>query len=253
MVGRIQSGNMHVYFRGNHRFNVFYEDLDKYIFLRKCSESAQKYDTKILEFVIMDNHVHLQLLTQNVTEFMRNLLNRYSKWYNLKYGIKGQLFCSPFNSAIKRNEEWIVNSMLYILQNPLATGVYKHPKDFFWSSYQFHFNSRAPLKRHISVDTEFLDSHFSRKIYLDRAIISRQIQPPNIKEDRELDKISNTELLKIVKSFSNKHSVFGMEQDRLKALIKELYQATPATILQIVSVTHTTDFFVKEVCKNLRR
>ena len=244
---------MHVYFRGNHRCNVFYEDLDKYMFLRRCSESAEKYQTKILEFVIMDNHVHLQILTLNVTAFMRNLLNRYSKWYNAKYGIKGQLFCSPFNSAIKKNNQWILNSMLYILQNPLATGVYKHPREFFWSSYQFHFNSRPPLGKHISIDTDFLDSHFKRKIYLDQAILSRQIFAPNIKEDREIDKISNAELLKIVKSFSNKHSIFGMEQDRLKDLIKELYQKTPATILQIVSVTHTTDLYVKDVCKNLRR
>ncbi len=253
MEGRIQKGNMHVYFRGNHRCNVFYDDLDRYMFLKKCGEASEKFNTKILEFAIMDNHVHLQIITECVTKFMRYLLYTYSRWYNQKYGIKGQLFCSPFNSAVKRSNEWIINSMLYILQNPLVTGVYRHPKDFYWSSFLFHFNCRTPLRKHISVDTSIMDNFFGTKFLLEKAILQTKTLPPNIKEDKELDKISNSELLKIVQNHSNKHSIYGMDQDKLKILIKDLFENTPATILQIVTVTHTNDQFVKETCRSLRR
>ncbi len=59
---RIQSGNIHVYLRGNCRYNVFYDDKDRIEFLIRCNNVAHKYDTKILAFVLMDNHVHLQLV-----------------------------------------------------------------------------------------------------------------------------------------------------------------------------------------------
>jgi len=58
-IPRIQAGNIHVYFRGNCRFNIFYDDKDRIEFLIRCNNVAQKHETKILAFVLMDNHVHL--------------------------------------------------------------------------------------------------------------------------------------------------------------------------------------------------
>ncbi len=64
---RIQSGNIHICIRGNCRRIIFFDDQDKIEFLKRCNSAAIEFDTDILAFVIMDNHVHLQVVTNQLT------------------------------------------------------------------------------------------------------------------------------------------------------------------------------------------
>lgn len=181
---RIQEGSFHVYFRGNHQNNVFYTNLDKIMFLKLCNTFAKRYQTVIQEFVLMDNHVHLHLSTNCLSEFMRRFLQVYSRWYNTEHKTEGHLFVSPFNSSAKFGEENQVDSMLYILQNPLNAKICTEPGMYEWSSYRFHFGMKSRLSEYISVDTSLIDNYFRTKRDLDNAIFDKQISIAEIKENQ---------------------------------------------------------------------
>lgn len=167
---RIQAGNIHFCARGNCRKVIFLEDEDKIEFLRRCKRACTLYDTQIEAFVIMDNHVHLQLITTQVTNFATWLLRGYSFWYNRKYSLSDKLFRSPFMSYCKFSDEWRLNSIFYILANPVKAGMCNSIKDYKWSSYHLMYMNRGLTKNHINIETSFIYNNYKSIEKFDNAL-----------------------------------------------------------------------------------
>lgn len=166
---RLQSGYFHVWLRGNSRFRVFYEDTDFLDFLTKCNQTANYHQSKITAFVLMDNHVHLQVYTENLTLFMTSLIIRYTKWFNKRKGLSGSLFDSPFSSSPLYSSDMLERNLLYILTNPVRAGICKSARDYPWSSYHaFMSDHMNPLSKTISVDCSVMKSLFSSLSELNR-------------------------------------------------------------------------------------
>lgn len=251
-VTRMQEGSIHVYFRGNNRNNVFYDDADRISFISRCGFYSNKYNSIIQEFVLMDNHVHLQIQTTQLTRLMTAMLVSFGHYYNRKHNTSGNLFQSPFNSVCKYSDEWKIDSMLYILQNPLAADICKHPADYKWSSYNFHFNRKPPLKKHIQIDTSLMDKCFVTNKKLDSAIFERKIKNVEIDEfkHKQFDRLSNSELCGIISKLSNGKGIDSLTKCELEDLIIKLNTETNASMFQIASLTHENYDFVKIICKN---
>ena len=246
---RIQSGNIHVFFRGNSRNTVFYDDLEREVFLKKLKSYSNKLESRILAFILMDNHVHIQLITSCLSELFSNFLRDYSKWYNSRKGLSDKLFKTPFSSACKYSDEWILNSNLYILNNPIKAGICKHPSEYEWSSYHFHHNKSNPLSSFIDVDTRFIDSIFKTKEELNEAILNFQ---PNIGElkQRGKDKWTKTPDSIINKYLSNKlngRSLFALNKEETINMIISLRKETDASYSQIASILHESYEYVRRV------
>lgn len=168
---RIQHGSIHVYFRSLTRNCIFYTDKERIEFLKRCDLIAKRLDCKILAFVLMDNHIHLQLFTYHLNEFVLSLLRGYVKWYNKTMGTSGKLFLSPFGSSTKYTNESIVESIFYILCNPFKAGMVITPKDYKWCSYKYHYNSyRNPLHKIIQVDTSYINNIYVNRSEFENAI-----------------------------------------------------------------------------------
>ncbi len=73
-------------------------------------------------------------------------------------------------SYCKYSEEWIINSILYILNNPVSALLCDHPSEYAWSSYHFLFHRQNSLAKHIEIDTSLIYKHFKNRIELDEAI-----------------------------------------------------------------------------------
>ncbi len=160
MSERVQSGLFHVWFRGNSRFRVFYDDGDFIGFLIRCNDTAKRYNSKITAFVLMDNHVHLQVSTNNLTPFIRSLLISFSQWLNRRKGFSGKLFETPFSSSPIYLPDIQERNILYILTNPVRAGICKKVADYSWSSYHLYEDGRNKLGRYISVDTSAMKLFF---------------------------------------------------------------------------------------------
>jgi REP element-mobilizing transposase RayT/DNA-binding transcriptional regulator YiaG len=240
---RIQEGSIHVYFRGNQRNNVFYTDRDKIMFLKLCNKFAKEYLTIVQGFVIMDNHVHLQVQTKCLTDFMKSLLRTFSRWYNKEYLTRGKVFSTPFNSSCKYTNTWIADSLLYILQNPISAKICQHPEEYQWSSYHFHYQQKNPLKKFIEVDTTLLENAYCSKYLLDKAIMEKQIEIAEIKEEqnRGWERISNGEIARYIKShISKEDSIYSLSTSELRHLALSIRKNLHASYLQIASILHVS-------------
>lgn len=257
---RVQAGNIHVSIRGNNRNVVFFDDRDRIEFLVRCNRTAKQYDTKIIAFVIMDNHVHLQVVTENLTPFMRSLIHGFSYWYNIKYGLSDKLFRTPFMSYCKFSEKWIVNSILYILNNPVKALMCKRPADHLWSSYHFIFRSKNPLANYIDIDNSIIRNHFKSCNDLDRALLANisSIDEQTYNETEKdigilfptRKRISIYDVQNHLNSVLAGRNLFHLEKRELEKIIVLLGKEYGATCRQISSITHENWEYVRRVLKS---
>lgn len=175
---REQSGFFHVWFRGCNRYTVFYESEDFVGFLERCNSAAIKHKTAITAFVLMDNHVHLQIFTNNLNGFMLSLLISFNMWYNKRKSMSGQVFTSPFSSSQLVTPNMLLFNYLYILSNPVRAGICADAREYRWSSY--HFTKRGfynALSDHIGVHFAVTDFLFSSNRMLNNTILRYLAEP----------------------------------------------------------------------------
>lgn len=247
---RVQQGSIHVYLRSLSRNCIFYNDAERVEFLKRCNNVAKKLNCKILAFVLMDNHIHLHIYTDRLNDFMLSLLRGYVKWYNKLMGAEGKLFVSPFGSSVKFSNESIVESIFYILCNPVKAGMVMTPKDYKWCSYKFHYNSyRNPLQKYIQVDTSFINNIYVKRSEFENAIKYycsdiAKINRIGINEWRPETYVKTWDLLQ---DLLEGRSIYSLnEVEKLKVATILCRQAS-ATISQAAMITHL-DFKLLRKC-----
>ncbi len=75
---------VHVVIRGNARRVVFAEDADRKAYLSWLKEAAEKYKVDIHAYVLMDNHVHLLLSTEepsHISKVMQHIGRKYVPFF----------------------------------------------------------------------------------------------------------------------------------------------------------------------------
>ena len=72
---------------------------------------------------------------QDLSEFMKGLLQRFTSWYNRMNGRKGTLWEQRFKSIIVEDGTASRTMAAYIDLNPVRAGMVTDPADYRWSSY----------------------------------------------------------------------------------------------------------------------
>lgn len=256
---REQEGIMHVYFRANGRYTVFYDEEDNLELLSRMSRFAQKYNTEIMDFALMINHAHFLVNTGGVTQFMREALKNYSRWYNLKYKNSNKIFHTPFSSACKKNEEWVLESCAYILQNPLKAKMCNKIEEYKWSSATLHFPDRNisdkrtwTIRNRISdvikLNTSFVDSYFDNyNSFLEFAnynpVLFSSIIPKGSHWQISTFENLHAEYLRIL----NGRILNNLTKEEIKDLIIQLKKRTNAKMIQIASLLHVDYKYVRDL------
>jgi len=133
-------------------------DKIKALFLEILKKTTLKYDTVVIAFSIMDNHLHLILKSGKtaLSKFMQVLLSSFAMKYNNLMHRKGHVFESRYQSFLIEKEEYLLQAIRYVLLNPVRSGLVSHPGDYQWSSMVNYFDSSAhPL--YISGSREILE------------------------------------------------------------------------------------------------
>ncbi|MBI2613337.1 MAG: transposase [Candidatus Levybacteria bacterium] len=118
---------------------------------------------EILAFCIMPNHVHFLLKPKEknaVSNFMRNLQNSYSKYFNTKRERTGSLFQFMFKAVRMETDEQLVHVSRYIHLNP-ATAYIVDTEDldkYEWSSFKSYISDTQS-----NVSSEMILSRFKSK------------------------------------------------------------------------------------------
>ena len=66
---------------------------------------------------------------------MKELKERFSRWYNKHYSRRGTLWMDRFKSVAVENGVALRTMAAYIDLNPVRAGLVEDPKDYHWSGY----------------------------------------------------------------------------------------------------------------------
>jgi len=127
----------HIVHRGNERRQIFSDDKDHLRFLDFLGTCSKRFDLEIWSYVLMSNHYHLLLRTQqaNLSRAMQWLGVSYSVYYNHRHKRSGHLFQGRFKSFLVLEDDYLKRLILYIHRNPLRAGMVERLRDYPWSSY----------------------------------------------------------------------------------------------------------------------
>lgn len=184
----VNSEFYHVFNRGVEKRNIFSQEWDYKRFVKtfyyyqflgpkvsfsKFSKSAFNLfkalpENKIVEIIcycLMPNHFHFlikQLKENGVSNFIGQLSNSYTKYFNIKYDRVGSLLQGPFKAVRIGTDEQLVHVSRYIHMNPVVSGLVKNLEEYKWSSYPEYLNQPV-----ICTISEILSFFHSKEKYKD--------------------------------------------------------------------------------------
>jgi len=117
----------HVMIRGIEGAKILLDDKDRENFLFRIDKLVGNTGTRILAWVLMDNHVHLLFFSgqAGISTFMRRLLTGYAVWFNRRHRRSGHLFQNRYKSILCEEDPYLLELVRYIHLNPLRASVVK--------------------------------------------------------------------------------------------------------------------------------
>ena len=137
----------HIRHRGNRRCVIFWDDIDRKIYLRMLREQCIKVALRIWAYALMTNHIHLvavPLTAGSLAVVMKNVHSAYADYFNTRYGYLGHLFGERFKSSVL-DERYLWNAIRYVERNPVRAGMVQRAEDYAWSSAACHCGLREDL------------------------------------------------------------------------------------------------------------
>ena len=71
----------------------------------------------------------------DVTLFMKELKERFSRWFNKHHGRRGTLWMDRYKSVLVQDGDALRTMAAYIDLNPVRAGLVKDPKEYRWCGY----------------------------------------------------------------------------------------------------------------------
>ncbi|MHC5051766.1 MAG: transposase, partial [Planctomycetota bacterium] len=136
----------HVMNRGIARRTMFETDEDRRFFLSLIAREVRAGRIEVHAFCLLLTHFHLLVrsVTGQLSEAMRRIQNRYSRWFNRTRRrdgplVKGRFLSCPIDTLRYRRQV-----VTYIHDNPVAAGVVSDPAHYEWSSASHFAQAERP-------------------------------------------------------------------------------------------------------------
>lgn len=144
MRSRAESGFYHVMLRGNGRQLIFEDDADRREFLSCLDNAIEREGVSLIAWCLMDNHVHLIIDDPHdrLSTVMYRIGMKYAMYFNNRHQREGHLFEGRFKSSPIESDEYLVQAVRYVLNNPVAAGI-STLEDYRWSSYAEYCGERG--------------------------------------------------------------------------------------------------------------
>lgn len=135
----------HIMVQGIKKENIFFEEREKYEYIKLLNKYTKEYDIKTLSYCVMDNHSHILIDTKNIkelTKYMHKLNTSYAIYYNKNKSRVGYVYRDRFKTQVIEDERHLYNCILYIHNNPVKAGICKQAGEYKYSSYKKFFNDK---------------------------------------------------------------------------------------------------------------
>ncbi|MBI4706860.1 MAG: transposase [Candidatus Omnitrophica bacterium] len=144
----IKNACYHIFTRGNQKQKVFFDDEDFDFYLSQLKHYKRKYVFLLYGYCLMPNHIHLvgePSDPETLPKFMQCLQRSYTAHYNKKYNKVGHVWQSRYKTKTISKDQYLLNCIAYVEQNPLRANIAKNITEYKFSSYgERNLNDRYP-------------------------------------------------------------------------------------------------------------
>lgn len=120
------------------KFSKFIKLEEDIRFNKKNLLSKKEKLVEIIAYCIMPTHIHLilkQQIQNGISKFMNNILNSYTRYFNIKHKRKGPLWEARFKNILVETDEYLLHLTRYIHLNPVTGHLVNKPENWIRSSY----------------------------------------------------------------------------------------------------------------------
>lgn len=127
----------HITTRGDRKEDIYEDDEDRALFLKILSNVIDQFNWVCHGYCLMNNHYHLLIETPdaNLSKGMRQLNGVYTQSSNRRHQKVGHLFQGRYKAILVDADAYLLELTRYVVLNPVAAGMVKHPSSWEWSSY----------------------------------------------------------------------------------------------------------------------
>ncbi len=147
----------HVFARGNNKETIFHGKEDYQTYANQIQRWSRRIRTVFYSFVLMPNHMHFIVRSDDLSKFMHGLQTCYGIYYNQRHKHVGHVFQGRYKSLEVSDNLYLVALSKYIHGNPQRAGLAGRSGEYPWSSCRSIFD-RATL-------FNFLDAFFVDEIF----------------------------------------------------------------------------------------
>jgi REP element-mobilizing transposase RayT len=125
------------------------------MFLELLKKYNDQYDIKIFAYCLMPDHLHLLIeminvgkaeagigKSQEMSEFMQNLNNAYTKYFNSRYDRQGHLFRERFKAAVVEKKNYLLKMTVYMHLNPQKLNFTPDARTYPYSSLPAYLDNQ---------------------------------------------------------------------------------------------------------------
>lgn len=123
---------------------------DKKVFLNKQKSNSSDKLIVIISYCIMPTHLHLslnQLIDGGISLYMKNVLNSYTRYFNIKHQRKGPLWEARFKNVLVNDDKQLLHLTRYQHLNPVSANLVDKPENWRWSSYKEYLELTDPKNK----------------------------------------------------------------------------------------------------------
>ena len=135
----------HITYRGNRRADIFLDDIDRHVYLKKLAIWCLKEAVKIWAWCLMTNHIHLIAVPAreySLSRMIQRVHGDYVNYFNARYSKTGHLWEGRFDASVM-DERHLWNGVRYVERNPVRAGIVRRAEDYRWSSAAAHCGLRS--------------------------------------------------------------------------------------------------------------
>lgn len=135
----IKTYYFHVMTQGINKKYIFDKPEEIKFYIKIMYELLKEHNLKIIAYCIMNNHAHMLINCENISElskYMQRLNSKYAVYYNKIHNRVGYVFRDRFKSEGIYTEKQFYNCIKYIYDNPVKAGICNRPEDYPYSNYK---------------------------------------------------------------------------------------------------------------------
>lgn len=127
----------HVMLHGNGGQKIFFSPEDQTRLYLLFQEGIGRYGHRIHAFCLMNNHIHLVIQVAEIplAKIIQNISFRYTRHINTSQERTGHLFQGRYKAILIDADNYLLQLIRYIHNNPVRAEIVNRREDYQWSSH----------------------------------------------------------------------------------------------------------------------